>query len=597
VRLPPEQRSASPAVSRPAETEFVAASSRPLRAWQRRALARYLATGPSDFLAVATPGAGKTTFALRVAAELLADRTVHAVTVVTPTEHLKHQWAAAAAEVGLALDPEFRNTVGSTSRDYQGVAVTYAQVAAHPTLHRVRTEGHRTLVVLDEIHHAGDAKSWGDGVREAFTPAVRRLGLTGTPFRSDDTPIPFIRYEPDGAGVLRSAADHFYGYSEALADGVVRPVMFLAYSGEARWRTSAGEEYSARLGEPLTAEHTARAWRTALDPAGEWIPAVLAAADTRLAQLRAGALPDAAGLVIATDHTAARAYAGILRKVTGRDPVLVLSDDPSASGRIAAFESSDERWLVAVRMVSEGVDVPRLAVGVYATSAATPLYFAQAVGRFVRSRRPGEIATVFLPSVPVLLGLASELEKQRDHVLGAPHRVEEGWDDAALVQANVQRDEPSEQERAFTALGADAELDQVIYDGASFGTAAFATTEDEQDFLGLPGLLEPDQMRALLRRRQEQQLARATERSSGRSSGRSAENSSAPPTTARPPTVRERLTELRRELNTLVAMAHHRTGRPHGAIHQEVRTVCGGPPTAMATAEELEKRITYLRSC
>jgi superfamily II DNA or RNA helicase len=570
-------------VSRPVETATVAiSSSRPLRAWQRRALARYLATSPQDFLAVATPGAGKTAFALRVAAELLADRTVHALTVVTPTEHLKHQWAAAAAELSLALDPEFRNTVGATSRDYHGVAVTYAQVAAHPTLHRVRTEGRRTLVVLDEIHHAGDAKSWGDGVREAFTPAVRRLALTGTPFRSDDTPIPFVNYEPDADGALRSAADHSYGYPEALADGVVRPVVFLAYSGEARWRTSAGEEYSARLGEPLTAEHTARAWRTALDPAGEWVPAVLTAADTRLTQLRAGALPDAAGLVIATDHTAARAYAGILRDITGREPVLVLSDDPSASGRIAEFGASDQRWLVAVRMVSEGVDVPRLAVGVYATSAATPLYFAQAVGRFVRSRRPGETATVFLPSVPVLLGLASELEKQRDHVLGAPHRAEEGWDDAALAQANAQRDEPSEQERAFTALGASAELDQVIYDGSSFGTAAFATTDEEQDYLGLPGLLEPDQMRALLRRRQEQQLTRATERAQSAS--------------AQPPTVRERLGELRRELNTLVALAHHRTGRPHGAIHQEVRTACGGPPTAIATADQLQARIAYLRS-
>jgi hypothetical protein len=222
---------------------------------------------------------------------------------------------------------------------------------------------------------------------------------------------------------------------------------------------------------------------------------------------------------------------------------------------------------------------------VYATSAATPLYFAQAVGRFVRSRRPGETATVFLPSVPVLLGLASELEMQRDHVLGAPHRAEEGWDDDALARANAQRDEPGEQERAFTALGASAELDQVIYDGSSFGTAAFATTEDEQDYLGLPGLLERDQMRALLRRRQEQQLHRATARASSPSAA-------AP----RPPTVRERLGALRRELNTLVAMAHHRTGQPHGAIHHEVRTACGGPPTAMATAEELEKRIAYLRS-
>ena len=260
-----------------------------LRAWQRRALARYLSRRPKDFLVAATPGAGKTTFGLRVATELLTERVVNAVTVVTPTEHLKYQWAAAAQRVGLALDPEFRNTSGATSSDYRGAVLTYAQVAAHPVLHRARTEARRALVILDEIHHAGDARSWGDAVRESFEPAVRRLALTGTPFRSDDNPIPFVTYEPDAEG-LRSRADHSYGYADALADGVVRPVVFLAYSGQASWRTSAGEEFTARLGEPLTAEQTARAWRTALDPSGEWISSVLAAADTRLSQLRSGGM-------------------------------------------------------------------------------------------------------------------------------------------------------------------------------------------------------------------------------------------------------------------------------------------------------------------
>ncbi|MBD0322580.1 MAG: DEAD/DEAH box helicase family protein, partial [Aldersonia sp.] len=294
-----------------------------MRAWQRRALTKYLSTKPRDFLAVATPGAGKTTFALKVAGELLADRTVDQVTVVAPTEHLKHQWAAAATRFGIALDSRFSNATGATSSDYHGVVVTYAQVAAHPMRHRVRTENRRTLVILDEIHHAGDAKSWGDGVREAFDDATRRLTLTGTPFRSDDSPIPFVTYEPDEEGLPRSRADHSYGYAEALADGVVRPVVFLAYSGEARWRDSAGEEYNARLGEPLTAEHTARAWRTALDPNGDWMASVLRAADTRLGQLRASGMRDAGGLVIASDQTDARAYADLLTAITGEPPVLV----------------------------------------------------------------------------------------------------------------------------------------------------------------------------------------------------------------------------------------------------------------------------------
>src|SRR5262249_25721653 len=134
-----------------------------------------------DFLLVATPGAGKTAWALMVGARLLAQRQVAAITVVTPTEHLKYQWARAADAVGSSLDPGHRNAQGRAPADFTGVAVTYAQVAAHPALHKQRTLNRPTLVVFDEIHHAGDALSWGEAVRDAFEPARRRLALTGTP--------------------------------------------------------------------------------------------------------------------------------------------------------------------------------------------------------------------------------------------------------------------------------------------------------------------------------------------------------------------------------------------------------------------------------
>ncbi|BBX12312.1 MULTISPECIES: DEAD/DEAH box helicase [Mycobacteriaceae] len=554
-----------------------APSTRALRGWQRRALVRYLTAKPRDFLMVATPGAGKTTFALRIVAELLADRTVERITIVVPTDHLKVQWATAAAEHGIALDPRFSNSDAQTSSEYHGVVVTYAQVASHPTRHRVRTEAAKTLVIFDEIHHGGDAKSWGDGIREAFSDATRRLALTGTPFRSDDSPIPFVNYEPDGSGHLRSVADDSYGYPEALADGVVRPVVFMAYSGEARWRDSAGEEYTARLGEPLTAEHTARAWRTALDPNGEWMPAVIAAADTRLRQKRQH-VPDAGGMIIASDQKAARAYAALVTRLTGEAPTVVLSDDAGASDKIAQFATATSRWLVAVRMVSEGVDVPRLAVGVYATSASTPLFFAQAIGRFVRSRRPGETASIFLPSVPSLLQLASELEAQRNHVLGKPHRESERDE---FAEAQRRRDEPSELENTFESLGADAELDQVIFDGASFGTATPAGSEEEADYLGIPGLLDADQMRDLLRRRQEEQLDRRSKVAGG--------------VAPVPVTTHGQLRALRHELNALVSAAHHRLGKPHGWIHNELRRICGGPPVAAATSDQLRARIEAVR--
>ena len=559
---------------------YAAPSTQALRGWQRRALVRYLTAAPRDFLAVATPGAGKTTFALRIAGELLTQGVVERITVVVPTEHLKVQWAQAAAGVGMSLDPKFSNSSAQNSDEYHGVVVTYAQVASHPGRHRVRTENRKTLVIFDEIHHGGDAKSWGDAIREAFDDATRRLALTGTPFRSDDSAIPFVRYERGPDGLERSQADHTYGYADALADGVVRPVVFMAYSGEARWRDSAGEEHAARLGEPLTAEHTARAWRTSLDPTGEWMPAVIAAAETRLQQKRQH-VPDAGGMIIASDQTAARAYAKLLQELTGEAPTIVLSDDKGSSDRITKFSEGTSRWLVAVRMVSEGVDVPRLAVGVYATSASTPLFFAQAIGRFVRSRRPGETASIFLPSVPNLLQLASEMEAQRNHVLGKPHRESDGLDDELMADAAKQKDESSEMDNGFEMLGADAELDQVIFDGSSFGTATPAGSDEEADYLGIPGLLDATQMRDLLRRRQEEQLDRRT-----------AAGGTVPVVS----TTHGQLRDLRRELNALVTLAHHRTGKPHGWIHNELRRICGGPVLAAANSEQITARIEAVRS-
>ncbi|WP_414627412.1 DEAD/DEAH box helicase [Corynebacterium sp.] len=561
-----------------------------------------MASKPRDFLAVATPGAGKTTFALTLAKKLVDDRTVQRIIVVVPTEHLKHQWSEAAKRFGLSLDPAFTNS-SAVNAAYNGVVVTYAQVGMHPFKHRAVATARRSLVILDEIHHAGDAKSWGDGVREAYDDAVHRLALTGTPFRSDDSAIPFVRYEEDGDGHRVSQSDYTYGYSHALADGVVRPVVFLAYSGEAQWKDSAGEEYSARLGEPLNAEQTARAWKTALDPKGDWIAAVLQAAHTRLLKLRAH-IPDAGGLVIATDKTTARAYARILSKMSTTPVTVVLSDEAGASDRIDEFSASTNEWMVAVRMVSEGVDVPRLAVGVYATSASTPLFFAQAIGRFVRKRRPGESASVFLPSVPVLLRLAEEMEVSRDHVLGKPHR-ESGWSDELLEQANQTRNEPDETS-PYESIGASAELDSLIFDGSTYGTATAAGSPEEQDFLGLPGLLDAEQVRTLLRKRQSDQLdARAAEEKARQAAERAArENGAVLGATVTPQPAPggesgkvavDEIGDLRRELNARVGIVAGRTGRPHGAIHTEVRKACGGPPTALCNAEQLRQRIAYLR--
>ena len=557
-----------------------------LRAWQAEALDEYFDKDQRrDFLAAATPGAGKTTFALRLATELIARRIVDRVTVVAPTEHLKRQWAEAAHRVGIRLNPGFRNGDSFGGRRYHGIAVTYAQVAIRAGLHREITESARTLVILDEIHHGGDALSWGDAIREAFGNAERRLSLTGTPFRSDTAPIPFVTYAPDSKGIRTSVTDYNYGYGRALADGVVRPVIFMAYAGKMRWRTRMGDEMEARLGEGDTKDVTSQAWRTALDPAGAWIPAVLAAANLRLTEVRTQ-IPDAGGLVIATDQNTARAYAEILRDITGVLPTIVLSDEKESSDRIAAFSEGTARWLVAVRMVSEGVDVPRLSVGVYATSASTPLFFAQAVGRFVRARRRGETATIFVPSVPTLVDLAQALEQERDHALDREIDENALLNDEAIDAENREDKVPDSTQEVFEwkAIESDANFDRALFDGGEFGFAAEVGSDEELDFIGIPGILEPEQVRELLMHRQSRQSKRAADR-----------QKALPAEQRDPPPLYRTLKEQRTLLNSLVGMRSKLTGDAHGLIHAELRRVCGGPAVAQATVSQLQARIDFLR--
>jgi hypothetical protein len=242
--------------------------------------------------------------------------------------------------------------------------------------------------------------------------------------------------------------------------------------------------------------------------------------------------------------------------------------------------------------------VPRLAVGVYATSVSTPLFFAQAIGRFVRARRRGETASVFLPSVPVLLGFAAELEAERDHVVRAA-----GRDPAdELAEALRSRDTPDFEVdgRSFEALAASATFDRVLYDGGEFGTATGAGSLEEEDYLGLPGLLDPDQVALLLRKRQSQQLTTRSAAAAPAATGPApaAAPAAVPAAPAAAPAAsvsREGLAALRKELNGLVGAWSHRTGQPHGVIHAELRNACGGPAIPQASADQIRDRIATIR--
>ena len=418
-----------------------------LRPWQKTALERLSSSTSPDFLAVATPGAGKTTFALTAARTALAAGTAARIVVVVPTAHLKRQWAEAALHFDLHLDPGWQAADGRLPHDMHGIVTTYQQVATSWAALRPLTD--RSFVVFDEVHHAADERAWGDAVRQAFEGASRRLSLSGTPFRSDTAPIPFVRYDDEEA-----RPDFEYGYADALVDGgVVRPVYFPRLDGHMEWTAPDGSLKSHTFEDALDHASANQRLRTALSPEGEWLPHVLGQAHERLGAIRAKSAPDAGGLVIASDQEHARAIAELFRTRFGVRAVVATSDDPEASTRISDFSRSDSPWLIAVRMVSEGVDIPRLRVGVFATTTTTELFFRQAVGRLVRWVRGGgdrrQSAFLFIPDDPRLRARAFRIAEQRRHSLRKDSDRE-----TVTVVAREQNYGPEEQLSLFAPLSA-----------------------------------------------------------------------------------------------------------------------------------------------
>ena len=504
---------------------------RPLRAWQRAAAEALRAHAGDRFLASATPAAGKTTFGLHAAHRMLAAGRVRRVAVVAPTTHICRQWAADAARYGIDLEPNRPNAAGPEPRDRHGVAVTYATVAAGAAVHRRRALEAPTLLIADEPHHMGEEAAWGRSTLRAFAGARLKLLLSGTPFRSDNTAIPWVVYDDDGV----SCADYAYGYTEALLDRVCRPVTFHTYGGEMEW-ISDGRRRRADFDAVLPAAEAARRLRTALAPDGDWMGQVLRDAHAELTGLRAGPHAEAGGLVVAVDKEHAERVAARLGRITAERPEIVTSDAPDASERIRRFAAGRGAWLVSVLMVSEGVDIPRLRVGVYATTARTELFFRQVVGRFIR-RTPAprdQMSHVFLPSDPVLKRLAAEVEEERNHALALEAAGEEAAERADRAAAGD----------AFHALWSSARRDDEVLQ-----------TTQPGDALLLFGDPAP-----------------------------------APIATTQPvETAHERRERLRGERRALVSAVSRRTGEAHRAIHARVNRETGVVAVAKATAEQLER--------
>ncbi len=546
-----------------------------LREWQQEARERYHGRNggtSGSFLVVATPGAGKTTFALTIAEDLMSQGVIDKIVVVAPTAHLRLQWSHAASKRGIQLDHRFVNANGVIGKDFDGVAVTYHTVASEPLLWRKLCSGQRTLVIFDEIHHAGegDGQKWGPALKQAFEMAERRLLLSGTPFRTDGSAIPFVEYEEGHA-----VPGYNYDYGMALADGgVVRPAVFPAMDGESKWRRSGELEVTSVTLADTDEKTVPPALKAALDPTGLWIPSVLREADAALTQARIDT-PDAGGLVVAFDQSAARAYAQILRGITGEEPAIAISDEPEASRIIKGFADSDRRWIVAVQMVAEGVDIPRLAVGVYASRIRTQMFFIQVAGRFVRLRGEEDETTarLFIPSIQPLLSYAQAIEKTVDAVLANEEkRLRENQEN------DGDPDEPLSLLPAFETVGSSQAVHHTtIASGESITPEEMNYAKSIMSRAGLaPRGMTPEYVALILR---------TAGNSSAVPSQRPAETGQAPLADQK----HDARSLLRRKVGRYSIVAN----KPHEYIHAELNRQFGDIAKT-ATLETLLKRIKLL---
>ena len=507
----------------------------PLRRWQREAFDAWSVHRTRDALIVATPGAGKTRFATRLAHALLSEGRVRRVFAVVPREHLKAQLASAMAAAGIALDHHFENAAGTLAGDMHGAVITYQQLAFAPNTYRSLARV-PSLVILDEIHHAADQATWGSALREAFEHVTYRVGMSGTPFRSDGTAIPFVQYHKG-----ESQAAYAYDYTQALRDGVCRPLVFPLQGGYAQWISAAGEIRRASFDDALRSRMLqSERLRTVLTQE-RWLGDVIVKANAKLQELRE-VHPEAGGLAIAMNQQHARFIAGLMRERIGVDPAIVVSDEEGASRRISTFARSRDPWIVAVHMVSEGVDIPRLRVGIFASNVNTEMYFRQFCGRFVRTQRVGgkQHAFVYLPDDPRLRELASRVTQDVRSYLKATGEFDE------LAAAMRRQTERGEVESLFAGIDAHVENERVLDYGPLFNPLAYYVEESA------PPEPEPEPEPPPVSKSEEKQT-------------------------------------LRRSLQGLVSQASLRFGVEHRKIHATLNQRFGGP-IGSASAESITRR-------
>ena len=396
------------------------------RGWQLKANERVcnkLDAKAKTALVVAGVGSGKTIFAQMFTNEKFKKKVFDNVVIVSPTENIKYNWASTFEKYfDIPIDFKY-NFKYHFNQDYKGISITYKSLESEFNYEVLKGRiNERTLIIVDEVHHAGDTKSWGEGLLNIGENAGFILLLSGTPTRSDNSKIPFVDYTFDSKSNLYSLNSDFeYTYSDSVKDLICCPVKF----------TSSKSEFGTMLGDINILDRD-----TQKNDASKYLRKLLKVTDEEcyvyktwkkgneeLNIINDSTNKDHAGLVICNSIGDAKRLYNLILKNYGPDFVeLVHSDDKDSSKKINNFKESNKSWIVSVNMVSEGVDIPRIRTIVYMTNVTTFLYFMQVLGRGVRNYDKNlhniiDVCQILIPDYKPLLDNAEIVEKSIRHIV------------------------------------------------------------------------------------------------------------------------------------------------------------------------------------
>ena len=375
-----------------------------LRRWQheavKAALTKYETEHP-HFLCLATPGAGKTFMASRIAKELMDSGKIDLVFCFSPSVNVATSFQAS---IESQLKCKLDGLLGSKGR-----SLTYQSMPSQDLSFWSLLSQYKTLVIFDEIHHcAGDnldnANVWGQKIIQHIQgEADYTLALSGTPWRSDKVPIALSSYCVDG--VIQ--CDYSYGLERAIQDGVCRIPKIIAIDNDEITLLSGDErERYSSFAELL--KQSKCTYQQLLD-SSDLITYMIKITAKKINEVRKRQ-PNSGALVVAATVEHAIKVAEIIKRDTGDSARVVTYLHGDAQDTIRDFREANDKWIVSVGMISEGTDIPRLKVCCHLTRVKTELYFRQVLGRILRSTGvEKDEGFLFIPAEPNLVEYAERV--------------------------------------------------------------------------------------------------------------------------------------------------------------------------------------------